>query len=132
MLRLILKKETQALIYKQVVINVELLNLLWIEVFTFVFPSVNGQRQYTKIFLHFWLTKSTRIIHHKEILLTKFGKNFAYKLNRWHQKYSASKLQIIEPLTQKTWGRGWVVLIVRTKWLKSRRNILLFSRRNIV
>ena len=49
MLRLILKKETQALIYKQVVNNVELLNLLWIEVFTFVFPSVNGQREHTKI-----------------------------------------------------------------------------------
>ena len=25
-------------------------------------------------------------------------------------------MQVIEPLTEKTWGRGWVVLVVRTKW----------------
>ena len=32
--------------------------------------------------------------------------------------------QIIEHLTKKTWGRGWVVLAVSTKW----RNIPLVSR----
>ena len=26
------------------------------------------------------------------------------------------QMQVIEPLTEKTWGRGWVVLVVRTKW----------------
>ena len=39
---------------------------------------------------------------------------------------------IIELLTEKTWGQGSVVLVVRTKWLNSRRNILLDSWWNIV
>ena len=70
-----------------------------------------------KIFPCFWLVKTTRIIHHNQPLLTKFGKNFII-LNRWRQNdvKSAALLQIIEPLTKKTWGRDWIVLVVRTKW----------------
>ena len=77
-----------------------------------------------KLFPCFWLVKTTRIIHHNQLLLTKFGKNFVI-LNRWRQNdvKSAAWLQVIEPLAIKTWGRGWVVLVVRTKW----RNITLFS-----
>ena len=29
---------------------------------------------------------------------------------------SAANCQTIEPLTEKTWGRGRVVLVVSTKW----------------
>ena len=74
-----------------------------------------------KIFPRFWLVKTTRIIYHKHLLLTKFGKNFVI-LNRWRQNdvKSAAWLQVIEPLTEKTWGRGWVVLVVRTKWRNCR------------
>ena len=70
-----------------------------------------------KIFPLFWLVKTTPIIHHNQLLLTKFGKNFVI-LNRWRQNdvQSAAWLQVIEPLTEKTWGRGWVALLVRTKW----------------
>ena len=76
-----------------------------------------------KLFPCFWLVKTTRIIHHNQVLL-EFGTNFVI-LNRWRQNdvKSAAWLQVIEPLTIKTWGRGWVVLVVRTKW----RNITLFS-----
>ena len=76
-----------------------------------------------KLFPCFWLVKTTRIIHHNQLLL-EFGTNFVI-LNRWRQNdvKSAAWLQVIEPLTIKTWGRGWVVLVVRTKW----RNITLFS-----
>ena len=67
-----------------------------------------------KIFPRFWLFKTTRIIYHKQLLLAKFGKNFVI-MNRWRQNdfKSASLLQVIEPLTEKTWGQGWVVLVVK-------------------
>ena len=52
--------------------------------------SLNLYHYYSfKIFLRFWLAKSPRIIHHKELLLTKFGKNFLI-LNRCRQKCSQS------------------------------------------
>ena len=49
-------------------------------------------------------------------MFTKFGKNFVI-LNRWRQNdvESAVWLQVIEPLTEKTWSQGSVVLVVRTK-----------------
>ena len=70
-----------------------------------------------KIFSRFWLVKTTRINHHSQLLLTKFGKNFVI-LNRWRQNdvKSAVWWRVIEPSTEKTWGQGWVVLVVRTKW----------------
>ena len=72
---------------------------------------------HSKIFPYFWLVKTTHIIHHKQLLLTKFGNNFVI-MKRWHQNAvkSAAWLQVIEPVNKKTWGRGWVVLVVRTKW----------------
>ena len=70
-----------------------------------------------KISLRFWLVEVTHLIHHNQLLLTKFKKNFVI-LNRWRENdvKSAAWLQVIEPLTEKTWGRGRVVLVVRTKW----------------
>ena len=59
-----------------------------------------------KIFLRFWLTKITRIIHHNQLLLTKFGKFLLYRTD---DVKSAVKMQVIEPLTEKTWGRVLVV-----------------------
>ena len=62
-----------------------------------------------KIFLPFWLAKITRIIHQNQLLLTKFGRISPY----WTDDVkSAAKLQIIEPLTKKTWGQVWVVFEV--------------------
>ena len=74
-----------------------------------------------KLFPRFWLVKTTRIIYHNQLLLTKFEKKFVI-LNRWRQNdvKSAAWLQVIEPLTEKTWERGWVVLVVRTKWRNCR------------
>ena len=69
-----------------------------------------------KIFSRFWLVKTTRIIHHNQVLFTI--------LNQWRQKWSVSRIiepmtskwrqkcsqpQIIEPLTEKTWGQGCVI-----------------------
>ena len=70
-----------------------------------------------KIFPGSWLVKTTYIIHYNQLLLIKFGKNFVI-LNGWRQNdiKSAAWLQVIEALTKKTWGQGWVVLVVRTKW----------------
>ena len=71
-----------------------------------------------KIFLRFWLAKTTRIIHHNQLLLTKFGRILPYmERNRWRQ--------IIEPLTKKTWGQDWVVLVklIITTFIKTRFKI---------
>ena len=60
-----------------------------------------------KIFSLFWLAKSTRLIHHNQ-LLTKFGRILCLA-RKWRVK-NAAFLQVNAPLTEKTWGRGWVVL----------------------
>ena len=41
-------------------------------------------------------------MHHNQLLLTKFGKFLAYRTD---DVKSAVKMQVIEPLTEKTWGR---------------------------
>ena len=65
-----------------------------------------------KIFPRFWLAKITRLIHHNQLLLTKFGRNLTLT-RKWRQKCSFS--QVKAPLTKKTWGRGWVVLVGNLK-----------------
>ena len=65
-----------------------------------------------KIFPQFWSAKSTRIIHHNQSLMTKFGRILCLP-RKWRQK--CSPLQVNAPLTEKTWGRGWVVLVVNLK-----------------
>ena len=79
-----------------------------------------------KIFPHLWLVKTTHIIHDNQLLLTKFGKNFLIEpmTSKWCQK--CSLLQIIEPLTEKTLGQDWVVLVVRTKWQNCRGTFYSF------
>ena len=63
-----------------------------------------------KIFSQFWLAKSTCVIHHNKLLMTKFGRILCLT-RKWRKK--CSLLQVNEPLTEKTWGRGWVVLVVK-------------------
>ena len=58
-----------------------------------------------KIFLSFWLAKSTSIIHLNQLLLTKFGRILRL-IDRWQQK-CRTLVQVNAPLTKKTWGRGW-------------------------
>ena len=65
-----------------------------------------------KMFPQFWLAKSTRIIHHNQSLMTKFER-ISCLMRKWRQKYSL--LQVHALLTKKTWGRGWVVLVVNLK-----------------
>ena len=65
-----------------------------------------------KIFPQFWLAKSTRIIHHNQLLITKFGRILCLTM-KCRQK--CNPLQVNALLTEKTWGRGWVVLVVERK-----------------
>ena len=58
-----------------------------------------------QIFPQFWLAKSTRIIHHNQLLMTKFGRILCLT-RKWRQK--CSPLQVNAPLTERTWGLGWV------------------------
>ena len=66
-----------------------------------------------KIFPLFLLVKATRIIHHNQLLLTKYWTNDVKSaarqklMSRWRQK--CSLLQIIKLLTEKTWGQGCVI-----------------------
>ena len=78
------------------------------------------------IFSHLWLDKTTHIIHHNQLLLTKFGRNFVIEpmTSKWCQK--CSLLQVIEPLTDKPWGQDWVALVVRTKWQNCRGTFYSF------
>ena len=62
-----------------------------------------------KIFPQFWLAKSTRIIHRNHLPMTKFGRILCLT-RKWRQK--CSPLQVKGPLTEKTWGRSWVVFFV--------------------
>ena len=64
-----------------------------------------------KIFPQFWLAKSTRIIHHNQLLMTRFGRILLTR--KWRQK--CRLLQVKAPLTEKTWERDWVVFVVKTK-----------------
>ena len=66
-----------------------------------------------KIFPQFWLAKSTCIIHHNQLLMTKLGRILCLT-RKWHQK--CSLLQVNAQLSEKTWGRGWIVLVVIEKW----------------
>ena len=75
-----------------------------------------------KIFPQFWLAKSARIIHHNQLLMTKFGRILCL-MRKWCQK--CSLLQVSAPLTEKT--LGWdprVVFVVKTKMAET----LLVSR----
>ena len=65
-----------------------------------------------KIFPQFWLVKTTRIIHHNQLRMTKSG-SILCLTRKWRQK--CSLLQVNAPLTEKTWERGWVVFVVKTK-----------------
>ena len=61
-----------------------------------------------KIYLCPWSAKITHIIHHDQLLSTKFERILPY----WTDDVkSAAKLQITESLTEKTWRRGWVVIV---------------------
>ena len=65
-----------------------------------------------KIFLRFWLAKSTRIIH-----LTSYcwpNLEELCDLSTDDVK-SAVQLQVNAQLTQRAWVRGWVVLVVKRK-----------------
>ena len=84
-----------------------------------------------KIFLQFWLAKSTPIIHNNQLLMTKFGRILCLT-RKWRQK--CGPLQVNAPLTEKTWRRGWIVLVVKTKMtdisLVSRVRTTAATRRN--
>ena len=71
-----------------------------------------------KIFPQFWLAKSTRIIHHNQLLMTKFGRILCL-MRKWCQK--CSLLQVSAPLTEKTLGWDWVVFVVKTKMAETLR-----------
>ena len=80
---------------------------------------INKRHYYSfKIFPRFWLVKTTRIIHHKQLLLTKNS----VILNQWRQK--CSPLQIIEPLTSKVQpAADYWIIDVKDYWTIDRENL---------
>ena len=75
------------------------------------------------------MAKITHITRHNQLLSTKLEEFCHIELILVK---SEAKLQIIEPLIEKTWGRGWIVLVIRTKMVdfslvspaRNRQNIL--------
>ena len=55
---------------------------------------------------------------HTQFIITSYCRpNLEEFCNMWKMTSIVQQnCQIIEHLTEKTWGRGWVVWIVRTKW----------------
>ena len=104
------------LIKHKILPNLVISNWLWWIMhvrFIQIFWMNNNKYYYSfKIFPQFWLAKSTRIIHHNQLLITKYGRILCLT-RKWRQK--CSLLQVNALLTEKTWGRGWVVLVVKTK-----------------
>ena len=70
------------------------------------------------------------MIHHNQLLLTKFGRISLWLINRWRK--SAAQLQINAPLAEKTGDEIELFCLSKQKWRNSRRNSLLVSRRPIV
>ena len=60
------------------------------------------------------------IIHSKYFSVSDW---LTHNSSYWTDDVKSGPKCHIEPLTEKTWGRGWVVLVVKTKWVNSRRNI---------
>ena len=63
-----------------------------------------------KIFGRFWLAKIPRITSYCRLNLEEFCDT------ELMTSIVQQNCQIIEPLTEKTWGRVWVVLVVIAKW----------------
>ena len=87
---------------------------------------INSYYYSFKIFPQFWLAKSTHIIHHNQLLMTKFGRILCLT-RKWRQK--CSLLQVNTPLTEKTWARGWVVFVVKTNMQCSSQGVPLRESR---
>ena len=83
-----------------------------------------------KIFPQFWLAKSTRIIHHNQLLMTKPGRILCLT-RKWRQK--CSLLQVNAPLTEKTTRRPtsaiWRIFAVLDKPKRALSKINLTSMR---
>ena len=83
-----------------------LLSLLYI-----ILTRSNANNYSFKIYIRFWLAKITWIILHNQLLLTKFRRFLPHWI---YDVKSATKLQIIEQLTEKTWDEfelfsKWVI-----------------------
>ena len=74
-----------------------------------------------KRFPHFWLAKSTCIIHHNQSLMTKFGRILCLT-RKWHKK--CSPLQVKAPLP----GRPEDNVVLFLLWKKKMVDISLVWR----
>ena len=62
-----------------------------------LYRVLHKQHYYSfKIFSRFWLVKTTRTIHHNQLLFTKFGEKSSQILNQWRQRFSPPKT-IVQP-----------------------------------
>ena len=66
-----------------------------------------------KIFPQFWLAKSTRIIHHNQLLINKFRRILSLK-RKWRQK--CSPLQVKAPLPRRPGDEVELFWLWRKKW----------------
>ena len=66
-----------------------------------------------RIFPQFWLAKSTRIIHHSQLLMTKFGRILCLT-RKWRKK--CSPLQVKVPLPRRPGDEVELFWLWKQKW----------------
>ena len=89
-----------------------------------------------KIFPRFWLVKTTRIIHHNQLLFTKFGKNLRHiesMTSKPTENYWTDDVKMtskVQPAADWTVDREnlrmSIVLFLRAKWRNSFKNGQIF------
>ena len=84
---------------------------------------------HSKWLLRFWLAKSTSIIHHNQLQLTKFGRILSY----WTDDVkSVAKVADYWTVNRENLGMRLSCFGGENKMANSRRNMLLVSRRSVV
>ena len=87
--------------------------LKWIRFITTFWSLLKNHYYSFKIFPKFWLAKSTRIIHHNQLLMTKFGRILCLT-RKWRQK--CSPLQVKVPLPRRPGDEVELFWLWKQKW----------------
>ena len=74
---------------------------------------INRHYYLFKISFQFWLAKSTRIIHHNQLLITKFGRILCLT-RKWRQK--CSPLQVKAPLPRRPGDEVELFWLWKQEW----------------
>ena len=93
------------------------------EYFTGIIIIIFNYYYSLKIFPQFWLAKGTRIIHHNQLLMTKFGRTLCVTRK---QRSKCSPLQVKTPLPRRPGDEVELFWL----WKKNGRHFTRFKSKN--